>query len=756
MRRIKKKIWKTRGMAIGLSVSVLLGMLPGYCAKADEAIADIKLQNPRIEKAFSSGQLVEWDTICFGSYPQTEVATGEAVYQQLVGADEWDEKGDIVIDGIKYRRLNKSQAISDKGFLWEDDTTYHYFQYEPIKWRVLETKEGESLLLSDVILDNQKFNETYEFMPWDKSTLRSWLNGYGADSNKNAKDYRNYNFIDTAFSQEEQDMIAVTAVRNDDNYVYDSVEDATTQDKIFLLSSSQAYQEVASDLGFVADEYVCDEARRCQASDYANAMGTTEEKDGIYDGNSIWWLRTPGKERFGMYVESSGKVNTLGYVVNSKNYGVRVAITLNLSQVEYERYAGKLQSDGQIRHLDFVDNVTLQNPIIEKTGKPMVSQQIVTWDSVYMGNYPQSEVVSSDGVYASLVTADGWDENQEIILNGVRYRRIKQSDATYSRTYGSYEAFLTNPEGYYWEDQQTYHYFVFEPIRWRVLKVDDTRALLLSDLILDNQKYAMDNLETTWETSYMREWLNEQFVNCAFSKEEQAALLENPLSNSSNSTYGTGSGNSTMDKIFLLAEEDLYMENAIGYGFMQYNLSDEARRCQSSMYARAMGVSVKNDERYENSGYWWLRTAGFNGTYVCGVDNIGQIDDFGVSANSSRSVYGMRPAIMLDLNAVQCYSVADQIRSDEMIRSEQNQDDTPEQVPDEEQDEALQVKKGDINGDAQVTLQDAQLALKAALKIIGLEGNQVKAADVTGEGKVELNDAQKILKVALKIETFNE
>ena len=57
--------------------------------------------------------------------------------------------------------------------------------------------------------------------------------------------------------------------------------------------------------------------------------------------------------------------------------------------------------------------------------------------------------------------------------------------------------------------------------------------------------------------------------------------------------------------------------------------------------------------------------------------------------------------------------------------------------------------KGDVDGDDQVTLQDAQLVLKAALRIIGLP--EEASADVNGDGQITLQDAQIVLKVALRI-----
>lgn len=63
----------------------------------------------------------------------------------------------------------------------------------------------------------------------------------------------------------------------------------------------------------------------------------------------------------------------------------------------------------------------------------------------------------------------------------------------------------------------------------------------------------------------------------------------------------------------------------------------------------------------------------------------------------------------------------------------------------------LQKLIGDVNQDGQVTLPDAQLTLKAALKLVALTPEQNELADVDGSGSVELADAQLILKKALKL-----
>ena len=58
--------------------------------------------------------------------------------------------------------------------------------------------------------------------------------------------------------------------------------------------------------------------------------------------------------------------------------------------------------------------------------------------------------------------------------------------------------------------------------------------------------------------------------------------------------------------------------------------------------------------------------------------------------------------------------------------------------------------------DGAVTLEDAQIALRAALRITGLDAQQLQRADVDGEKGITLKDAQMILRAALRIEALQE
>lgn len=686
------------------------------------------VENPRVESANGSGQIVTWDCIYFGSYPQSEVTTGDAVYVTLSQADDWDGKGDLVIDGVKYRRLNKSQAVSGKGYPWEDDTTYHYFRYEPVKWRVLETDGSTALLLSDQAIDNQRFNQSYEFMSWDKSTLRSWLNGYGPEENTNKRDYTVNNFIDSAFSTEEQQAIVTSQVNNEDNYVYGGMSGNVTEDKIFLLSQSEVSGKQSVSYGFVQNMGQRDEALRCQATTYANAMGTKNTNGGYYDGNCIWWLRTPGKERFGMYVEPSGQLNKTGYVVNSKNYGVRTAICLNLSEKSLYDYAGRIDSDGQVTTPEAGENVQLSNPIIEKKGKPLVSQQMVTWDTVSFGSYPQTEIATTEAVYACLTASEQWDVNDDVVIDGQKYHRMRKEDATYSKRYRSYEDYLKQPNYYYWSDRETYHYFVYEPVQWRVLQVTDGQMLLLSQQVLDNRIFSANSGRMSWEESDLRSWLNggsmyseRSFLDHAFTKEEQDAIVIN----------------SGGDKLFLLGEEEIYNK---AYGFISYSdLADEGRRCAGSDYAKAMGVYVSADEEYRGNACWLMRSPGSTKEHVAGVRFDGIVNTYGVSPQDFAVNYGVRVGLILDGSCTKVYTLGNAMNSEDSVYIKQ------------QEQEGETVPAGDMDGDGKVSLADARLILRAALKLDVTDAEKWSVADVDGDGEITLQDAKAALLVALKI-----
>ncbi len=304
---------------------------------------------------------------------------------------------------------------------------------------------------------------------------------------------------------------------------------------------------------------------------------------------------------------------------------------------------------------------TVSKPRI-KADSSMAAGQNVTWDCIYMGSYPQTEVKKEDAVYAELKNATGWDGNNDITISGQKYRRMTKEDATLSRYSGK--------GGYYnWEaDDAVYHYFKYEPIKWRVLDVDGNNALVLADIALDDQKYHSSFSKVTWENCTIRSWLNQNFLQTAFSSEENEAIALTQLDNANNPYYGTDAGNDTQDKIFFLKATDAYTTKAKAttYGFVKiYRVYDEARRCKSSDYAKAMGIRTEELATTYGNCFWWIRTPGeINRTAICvkpdgwfGRNGYGVADDY----------VGVRPAFILDLNKTGAYKNAGTVNSKDVV-----------------------------------------------------------------------------------------
>lgn len=63
-------------------------------------------------------------------------------------------------------------------------------------------------------------------------------------------------------------------------------------------------------------------------------------------------------------------------------------------------------------------------------------------------------------------------------------------------------------------------------------------------------------------------------------------------------------------------------------------------------------------------------------------------------------------------------------------------------------------RKGDINGDGEVTVDDARLALRHAVKLVKLDTNPLAAGDANRDGSITVDDARLILRVAVRLDSF--
>ncbi len=171
-----------------------------------------------------------------------------------------------------------------------------------------------------------------------------------------------------------------------------------------------------------------------------------------------------------------------------------------------------------------------------------------------------------------------------------------------------------------------------EPIEWIVLDIDSEKALILSKFGLDVQAYNVSGSAVTWETSSLRAWLNEAFLEEAFTSSEQDLILTTTLDNSSRqgySGYNTDDENNTNDKIFLLSYKD---------AFSSYFHNDSERQVIATAYAIANGAWVSSESGYS---FWWLRSPGCDRTYAAGV--------------GGPAIFSIIPSMMLRIVCVRLY-----------------------------------------------------------------------------------------------------
>ena len=175
-----------------------------------------------------------------------------------------------------------------------------------------------------------------------------------------------------------------------------------------------------------------------------------------------------------------------------------------------------------------------------------------------------------------------------------------------------------------------------EEVEWLVLEVKDGKALVISKYALDCQQYNTSYTDVTWETCTLRKWLNNDFLDAAFSADEKAMIPTVTVSADKNPDYSTNPGNATQDQVFLLSIT----------GANKYFNSDSARQCEPTDYAVASGAYVNSSN---GNCWWWLRSPGYNQNRAATVYGDGGVREDGRGVyNASDAV---RPALWIDLNS---------------------------------------------------------------------------------------------------------
>ena len=158
---------------------------------------------------------------------------------------------------------------------------------------------------------------------------------------------------------------------------------------------------------------------------------------------------------------------------------------------------------------------------------------------------------------------------------------------------------------------------------WRVLDVDTdehNELFLLSDDQIRHGNFGSRNLGNSYETSGIRTYLAENYMNNFSAKEQSAISKQDVLEDIDFQGEGVSTPNNEGDSVFLLSLAEL--GNSVY--FPNGNID------------KVIGIS-----------WWWLRSAGSSDDLVLGVDSYGRVAESRVYVGNK-----VRPALKLNLSSV--------------------------------------------------------------------------------------------------------
>lgn len=168
-----------------------------------------------------------------------------------------------------------------------------------------------------------------------------------------------------------------------------------------------------------------------------------------------------------------------------------------------------------------------------------------------------------------------------------------------------------------------------ERIEWIVLGQNESQMFLMSRYILDVQTYD-PYYDNVWDASDIREWLNYDFYNAAFSEKEKNTLSKFI------SPYVSNKSSSSGDYVCLPSYMNWWQ--LCDQGFEIYG---------RTAYAEEKDIERNGEELADKySDFWWLGDDGGSGCVQCA-----DMDKKYYSALPVATL-GIRPVIVVDVNAV--------------------------------------------------------------------------------------------------------
>lgn len=167
-----------------------------------------------------------------------------------------------------------------------------------------------------------------------------------------------------------------------------------------------------------------------------------------------------------------------------------------------------------------------------------------------------------------------------------------------------------------------------EPIEWKVLAIEDGKALVISKYVLEWKQYHEESAEIRWAESGLRIWLNNSFYSSAFNADESERIVPTSIAED---------GEETTDYVFILNKTELE----------KYFPSDNDRISEPTTVVKD-SANVTDNIDFENAeGCWyWICSGGKRDT----ASYITKKGKFGNESDGVECYSGVRPAMWITIN----------------------------------------------------------------------------------------------------------
>ena len=181
-------------------------------------------------------------------------------------------------------------------------------------------------------------------------------------------------------------------------------------------------------------------------------------------------------------------------------------------------------------------------------------------------------------------------------------------------------------------DTVTFGSYDGNPIEWVVLDKTDSKAMLFAKYnFMEKRAYNTGQNYVPWETSDLRLWLNNEFLNKVFSESEISAIAD---TNVNNFEETDGYMNDTVDKVYLLSHADFKKYRDILY---KYDAVYEVDWWEEPYVRKGIGTFIWLRDSYDYGPDM--------GIYHSFINHYGECDSRAITQDGSMNI---RPVIWLE------------------------------------------------------------------------------------------------------------